>query len=98
MGMGLGEADPVKPEPISSLARVFNVFNAVICKAEKANIFQGLSRWGIKHQLSIYADVVAMFIKPVETELPNTFWAEALNHVMYVLSMFPSVSLVGNIP
>ena len=32
------------------------------------------------------------------TNLPNSFWAEALNHDMYVLNLSPSVPLAGDIP
>jgi transposase InsO family protein len=31
-------------------------------------------------------------------KLPNSFWAEALNHAMSVLNLSPSVSLAGDIP
>ena len=30
--------------------------------------------------------------------LPNSFWAEALNHAMYVLNLSPLVPLAGDIP
>jgi transposase InsO family protein len=31
-------------------------------------------------------------------KLPNSFWAEALNHAMYVVNLSPSVPLAGDIP
>jgi hypothetical protein len=31
-------------------------------------------------------------------KLPNSFWAEALNHAMYVRNMSPSIPLAGDIP
>jgi hypothetical protein len=31
-------------------------------------------------------------------KLPNSFWAEALNHAMYVLNLSPSIPLAGDIP
>jgi hypothetical protein len=43
---------------------VFNVLNAVFMVAEEAGIFEPLTRFGIKHRLSFFADDMVLLIKP----------------------------------
>jgi hypothetical protein len=43
-----------------------DVLMAIFKKAGDEGIFEPLNRWGIRHRLSIYADDVAMFIRPCE--------------------------------
>ena len=52
-----------------SIILCMDVLTAIFSKAEDAGIFQSLSRWGVRHRLSLYADDVAMFIRPTADEL-----------------------------
>jgi hypothetical protein len=46
-----------------------DVLTAIFSKAEEAGLFESLTRWGVRHRVSIYADDVATFIRPSEEEL-----------------------------
>ena len=63
---GLRQGDPASPQ---FFILIMDVLTAVFVKAEEAGIFESLNRWGVRHRVSIYADDVALFIRPKEEEL-----------------------------
>lgn len=63
---GLRQGDPLSP---MLFIITMDVLNSVFVKAGKEGLLQPLSNRVSDQRLSIYADDVALFIKPVEEEL-----------------------------
>jgi hypothetical protein len=51
---------------------VMDVLNSLFVKASEVGLLQPLSNWTAGQRLSLYADDVALFIKPLEDELNAT--------------------------
>ena len=43
---------------------VMDVLNAMMDYAELNGVFEKLDRWGVRHRLSLYADDMAIFLRP----------------------------------
>jgi hypothetical protein len=66
---GLRQGDPLSP---LLFIFVMDVLNALMVKAEDNGLLQPLSTIFIKHQISLYADDVALFLRPVYSDLNTT--------------------------
>jgi hypothetical protein len=51
---------------------VMDVLNSLFTKAEELGLLQPLTRGNIGQRISLYADDVALFIRPIEQELDLT--------------------------
>lgn len=63
-GTHVGCAKGIPTHPSCMFVVLMDVLTAVVSKAEAANLFVPLHRWGVRHRLSIYADDVVMLIRP----------------------------------
>jgi hypothetical protein len=66
---GLRQGDPLPP---MLFIIVMDVLNSLFVKASEVGLLQPLSNWTAGQRLSLYADDVALFIKPLEDELNAT--------------------------
>ena len=66
---GLRQGDPLSPV---LFILVMDVLNSIIVKGEEGGLLQPLSRRISGQRLSLFADDVALFIRPVEEELQVT--------------------------
>ncbi|KAM3312047.1 hypothetical protein ACQJBY_032196 [Aegilops geniculata] len=75
---GLRQGDLVSP---LLFVIVMDTLTALFHKGEQSNLFQPLSRWGIKHRLSVYAYDAVLLIKPEVLEAESTVQLlEAFGH------------------
>ena len=63
---GLRQADPLSP---MLFILVMDVLNSLIEKASVEGLLQPLSTRSIHHRVSLYADDVVLFLRPVATDL-----------------------------
>jgi hypothetical protein len=66
---GLRQGDPRSP---MLFILVTDVLNSLFTKAEELGLLQPLTRRNIGQRISLYADDVALFIRPIEQELDLT--------------------------
>lgn len=66
---GLRQGDPLSP---MLFIIVMDVLNSLFMKASTEGLLQPLSSRAVNHRISIYADDVALFIRPAEEELQLT--------------------------
>ena len=63
---GLRQWDPLSP---MLFILVMDVLNWMLTKASEAGLLQPLSRRPIQHRISLYADDVALFLKPAANDI-----------------------------
>jgi len=77
---GLRQWDPLSP---MLFILVMDVLNWMLTKASEAGLLQPLSRRPIQHRISLYADDVALFLKPA---------ANDINLILNILQLFGDAS------
>jgi hypothetical protein len=65
-GKGLRQGDPISP---LLFVIAMDVLSALFRAAENAGVLTGLSAMGHRHRVSLYADDVVIFARPVEAEV-----------------------------
>jgi len=63
---GLRQGDPLSP---MLFILVMDVFNSIVKKANDEGLLQPLAARNIHHRVSLYADDVVLFLRPVATDL-----------------------------
>lgn len=66
---GLRQGDPLSP---MLFILVMDVLNWIITRASEEGLFQPLSRRPIPHRISLYADDVALFLRPTAEDISLT--------------------------
>jgi hypothetical protein len=77
---GLRQGDPLSP---MLFILVMDVLGFMINKAVEENLLQPLARRSLQHRISIYADDVVIFLKPI---------AEDINLILGILDLFGTAS------
>lgn len=63
---GLQQGDPLSPK---LFIMIMDILNAMVQKASENGLLQPLARRPLPHRVSLYADDVVMFLRPVESDL-----------------------------
>jgi hypothetical protein len=77
---GLRQGDPLSP---LLFILVMDVLNVLVVKAEEHGLLQPISSYSIHHRISLYADDVALFLKPEPSDL---------NTAVMILDLFGEAS------